>query len=139
MSKQGDGVYVNKGSQALQGTTWGYVPRSPFGSEEITWENKRAVLEREARKYKEEHPEADALTCYLRGKHYVNRQQKHFKAYLKGKNSYQYKQGTYLVEDMSRVEKFMKLAQEMEEKAAAKAESEKEKEVKIEEEIVINE
>lgn len=136
MSKQGKGVYVNKGSGALQGTTWGFVPRSSFGSEEITWENKRAVLEREARKYKEEHPEADALTCYLRGKHYVNRQQKHFKTFMKGQNSYQYKTGTYLVEDMSRVEKFKQFAMEMEEKKAAKIADKAEEMVETEIEII---
>ncbi len=45
--------YVNKGSDHLRGISWEYVKRTPFAGEVINGINKRAILEREARGYKE--------------------------------------------------------------------------------------
>ncbi len=67
---------------------------------------------------KKKFPEASAIECYLRAKHYVCREQKHYKSYLKGKNSYNYKGGTYLVEDAQRRDRFAQVGMELEEKIA---------------------
>jgi hypothetical protein len=108
--------YINNGSDRLRGTTWAYVPRSRFAGTEITWKNKREVIKEKAREYKEKNPEASTEECVEWGKRFVRREQKHFKAFMKGKNSYLYKGGQFLVEDQSRLEQFIKFAKELEEK-----------------------
>jgi len=108
--------YTNKGSDKFRGTTWAYVPRSRFAGTEITWKNKRDVIKEKAREYKEKNPEASTEECVEWGKRFVRREQKHFKAFLKGKNSYSYKGGQFLVEDQSRMEQFIKFAKELEDK-----------------------
>jgi hypothetical protein len=108
--------YVNKGSMHLHGVTWTYVERTPFAGEVINGNNRKSIIERVAREYKEKNPDASAFECYERGKHYVNRERKHYKSYLKGKNSYAYKGGKYLVEDLQRKMVFEQFNKEIEEK-----------------------
>jgi hypothetical protein len=112
------GEYINTGSDHLRNKTWGFVPRSKFAGTEITWENKREVIKDKAREYKEKNPEASAEECIEWGKRFVRREQKHFKSFIKGKNSYSYLGGTYLVEDQTRLEHFIQMAKMFEEKNA---------------------
>jgi hypothetical protein len=105
------GEYINKGSEKLKGVTWDYVPRTKFAGTEITWQNKREVIKEKAREYKENNPEASTEECVEWGRRFARKEQKHFKSYLKGKNSYSYKGGKFLVEDQSRLEHFIKMAQ----------------------------
>ncbi len=106
---------INNSNNDLEGKTWSRVERTPFVGEVIDATNKREIIKREALKYKEANPDATAQECYLRGCHYVNRERKHYKAYLKGKNSYTYKGGTYLVEDEARKKVFEMLNEKFEE------------------------
>jgi len=99
----------------LEGETWSRVERTPFAGEVINAINKRHIIKREALKFKEANPDATSYECYLRGVHYVNRERKHYKAYLKGKNSYTYKGGTFLVEDEARKKVFEMLNEKFEE------------------------
>ncbi len=108
--------YINHGSDHLRGETWVYRERTPFAGYRINGENRREYIIRFAAEHKEKNPDADMQECVAWGIHKVRREQKHEKAYLKGWNSYKYKGGTYLVEDMSRVERFKKAAAEIEEK-----------------------
>lgn len=112
------GEYVNKGSDHLRGHTWGYVARSKFAGTEVTWENKRELIKEKAREYKEKNPEATTEECLEWGRRFVRKEQKHFKSYMKGKNSYSYQGGKFLVEDQSRLEHFIKMAQMFEEQNA---------------------
>ena len=105
-------MYFNKGSDHLRGKTWSYIERSPFAGEMITPENRREFMYKKALEYKEAHPEASKEECLEWGKRWVNKEKKHFKSYVKGKNAYSYKGGKYLVEDQSRVELFKKIAAE---------------------------
>lgn len=114
-------MYFNRGSDHLRGKTWTYIERSPFAGTIITGENKREIMYQKAIEYKEKNPDAPKEECLEWAKRWVNREQKHYKSYLKGKNSYGYKGGKYLVEDQSRVELFKKIA-------AAQEEAQKEKE-----------
>lgn len=114
--------YVNKGSDMFRGRTWEYVPRSRFAGTEVTWKNKRDLIKEKAREYKEKNPEASTEECVEWGKRFVRREQKHFKAFLKGKNSYSYQGGRFLVEDQTRLEQFVKFARELDEKWSNKEE-----------------
>lgn len=109
------GEYINKGSEKLKGITWDYVPRSKFAGTEVTWQNKREIIKEKAREYKDKNPEATTEECIEWGRRFVRREQKHFKSYMKGKNSYSYHGGRFLVEDESRLEHFIRMAQMFEE------------------------
>lgn len=116
--------YENRGSEHLLGVTWQFVRRTPFAGEVIDYSNRRQVIERVAREWKEKNPEATAAECYLRGRHYANREQKHYRAYLKGNNSYTYKGGKYLVEDAERKSVFEQFNREIEERIRLEKEKE---------------
>lgn len=111
------GVYENSGSERFLGETWTFIQRTPFAGEIINSENKREIIEREALKYKEKNPMASAYECYMWGRRYVNKEQKHYRSYLKGKNSYSYKGSKYLVEDLQRKEVFERIGKELEQKS----------------------
>lgn len=128
--KENKGIYNNSGSEDMLGQTWTFTKRTPFAGEIIDSTNKRQIIEREARLYKEKNPEATAIECILWGRRYVNKEQKHFKSYLKGNNSYSYKGGKYLVEDMERKEVFERIGRELEQRF--KDAQEKEEQNKIE-------
>jgi len=129
--------YVNNGSDKLRGITWEYRERFPFAGTEIPHDKagKLAIMIQAGKDYKEKNPTATAEECALYGQRFLNRERKHYRAYLKGKNSYNFKGGTYLVEDQSRLERFKKFAAELEEKYA----EQKEKELEEQEIEVINE
>lgn len=114
-------MYFNRGSDHLRDKTWTYIERSPYAGEKITPENRREFMYKKALEYKEKNPDASKEECLEWGKRCVNKEIKHFKSYLKGKNSYGYKGGKFLVEDQSRVELFKKIA-------AAQEAAQKEKE-----------
>ena len=118
------GEYINKGSAVNKGVTWDYTPRTKFAGTEVTWENKKEIIKEKAREYKDKNPEASTEECVEWGKRFVRREQKHFKAYLKGKNSYGYKGGRYLVEDQSRLEHFVNMAKQLEEQWANRQDTE---------------
>lgn len=122
-------MYFNRGSDHLRGKTWTYIERSPFAGTIVTPENRKELMYGKALEYKEKYPDATKEECLEWGKRWVNKEIKHFKSYLKGKNAYSYKKGKYLVEDQSRVELFKKLAAEQE---AAQKEKEKNGEGKVE-------
>ena len=107
-------MYFNRGSDHLRNKTWTYIERSPFAGTVVTPENRRELMYQKALEYKEKYPDATKEECLEWGKRWVNKEQKHFKSYLKGKNSYSYKGGKYLVEDQSRVELFKKIAAQQE-------------------------
>ncbi len=130
--------YKNSGSDHLRDVTWTYVPRTPYAGVEVTWKNKKEVLAGAMRDWKKKHPEADVMECWLRGKDFVNRQRKHFKAYYAGKNSYKYKGGIYPVEDKSRMEVFIEAAKAFNEKVEAKMAAEKENELLQESTVATN-
>lgn len=118
-------MYFNRGSDHLRGKSWVYIERSPFAGTVVTGENRRKLIYEKALEYQEKNPGAPKEECLEWGKRWVNKETKHFKSYLKGKNSYSYKGGKYLVEDQSRVELFKKIAAEQE--AAQKEREENEK------------
>lgn len=118
-------MYFNRGSDHLRNKTWTYIERSPFAGTIITSENRRELMYQKALEYKDKNPDATKDECLEWGKRWVNREQKHYKSYLKGRNSYSYKGGKYLVEDQSRVELFKKLAAEQEVAQKEKEENEK--------------
>ena len=107
-------MYFNRGSDHLRNKTWTYIERSPFAGTVVTPENRRELMYQKALEYKEKYPDATKEECLEWGKRWVNKEQKHFKSYRKGKNSYSYKGGKYLVEDQSRVELFKKIAAQQE-------------------------
>jgi len=107
-------MYFNRGSDHLRGKTWTYIERSPFAGTVITPENRREYMYQKALEYKEKYPDATKEECLEWGKRCVNKEKKHHKSYLKGKNAYSYKGGKFLVEDQSRVELFKKIAAEQE-------------------------
>lgn len=110
------GRYTNNGSDHLRGVTWNYTPRSSFAGTLIDAQNRKMIIIEKGKEYKEKNPEASPYECVQYGKNFVNREKKHFRKYLKGYDRYWYKGGLYLVEDESRLESFIKFAQELEEK-----------------------
>lgn len=104
------GEYINNGSDHLRDKTWTFVPRSKFAGTEVNWQNKRDVIKDKAREYKEKNPDSSTDECIEWGKRFARREQKHFKAYMKGLDSYSYLGGRYKVEDQSRLEHFIKMA-----------------------------
>lgn len=118
-------MYFNRGSDHLRNKTWVYIERSPFAGTIVTGENRRKLIYEKALEYQEKNPDAPKEECLEWGKRWVNKETKHFKSYLKGKNSYTYKGGKYLVEDQSRVELFKKIAAQQEAAQKEKEENEK--------------
>jgi hypothetical protein len=118
--------YTNSGSDHLRGQTWSYVKRSKFAGTEIPLdkESKNEIIKQKGLEYKEKNPEATAAECIEWGKRFISREKKHYRAYLKGKNAYSYKGGRYLVEDESRLEHFIKMAQDFEQRNIEKAQRE---------------
>lgn len=114
--------YENTGSEQFRGKTWDFYPRSKFAGTEIPLDkaSKMELIKAKGLEYKEKNPDATAAECVEWGQRFINRERKHQRAYLKGKNSYSYKGGKYLVEDESRLERFIKFAQEFEQKQIEK-------------------
>lgn len=131
MARQEVGKYVNKGSDHNRGITWTYVPRTRYAGVEVTWANKKSVLEDGMREYKRKNPDASVFECWIKGKDFVNRQRKHEKAFRKGLSFYKYKGGIYPVEDKSRMEVFVEAARAFNEKVEAKMAEEKLKEQEV--------
>ena len=131
MARQEVGKYVNKGSDHNRGITWTYVPRTRYAGVEVTWANKKSVLEDGMREYKRKNPDASVFECWIKGKDFVNRQRKHEKAFRKGLSFYKYKGGIYPVEDKSRLEVFVEAARAFNEKVEAKMAEEKLKEQEV--------
>lgn len=127
--KKSKGVYINEGSEKFLGETWMFTKRTPFAGEVVDYSNKRDIILRESLKYKEKNPDASAAECYTWGKRYVNKEQKHFRSYLKGKNSYFYKGSKYLVEDLERKEAFERIGKALEEKFKEQQDQDQVKEI----------
>ena len=113
--------YINKGSDHLRGKTWDFYPRFGFAGTEIPTDKagKLEIMMNAGREYKEKNPDATPEECAAWGKRFLAKERKYYRVYLKGKNSYIYGKGIYLVEDESRLERFKRFAQEFEEKYAA--------------------
>lgn len=116
------GEYVNKGSDHLRGVTWEYRERFPYAGTIIPHDKagKIAIMIEAGKTYREKNPTATPEECAEYGRYFLNRERKHQRAYAKAKNSYNYKKGTYLVEDESRLERFKRFAAELEQKSLEK-------------------
>jgi hypothetical protein len=112
------GEYINRGSDHLRGQTWEYIKRSNFAGTMIPLDkaSKNDLIKQKGLEYKEKNPDATVEECIEWGMRFIRREKKHFRAYQKGNNSYSYKGGRYLVEDQSRLEHFIKMAQELEQR-----------------------
>ena len=111
-----------------EGKTWSYIELdgSKFAGRYITGKNRREIIREKSYEYKSNNEDATPSECLKYAKDFVRREQKHYKAFVKNKNYFWYKGSKYPVMTESRLDRFKKMAEQLEDKFADMSEEEKE-------------